>query len=371
MSEPEQCLRYSTVVLFTHIAVIALALMCASCATTRRTYVLERRGVGDLLIPPVAPKKPLKVRGVAAGCNTATDPLRLRGADVEVAVPSPSGFKAVRDRLAALEENGCLRPGAALLLADLILHSMQISTRAAQELRYGVFRDTGFVHLEPGLRIRILAPLLKGGGYRLNSLETAQSGNTVQIRDASEFIGIERAFWIVKERPGAGGVLVELASVERTVDGTTATVPAPVDRFLDLPDWAAHVRLFFLTRAAQVDNDVTIIGARTASLLQSATARFQENPDGYCKQPPDGIVCRPIPAGVAVAPMVAVEVNGVTVLAPPGSTVREALSSAGTASPPPALRVTRQFGRTHIPVQAKNSNDLWTMVLLGGERIAW
>jgi hypothetical protein len=373
-------LRYITVVLLRlrrrRLALLAAATICASCAARKSAYVFEQRDTGDLLTPP-ALKKPALVRAVRAANRPAcgTDSLRWRGQDAELTLPAgePSAveFERLRNVFLALEDDGCLRRGGALRLADAMVERLALPTKAAQELRYGVFRDTGFVHLEPGFRIRIIAPLLKNGGYRLKSVDAAQSGNTIDIRTGEDLIGIERAYWTVAARNEAAGVRIKLESVERTIEGKTAPVSGPVERFLDLPDWAAHVRLFFLTRAARADNDVTVIAARSASLLQSATARFQADPDNYCKHADEGVTCRSVPAGVAVAPMLPVEVNARMWFVAPGSTVREALTVAGMSTAPETLRVWRRFDTRLVPVEPKQTSNLSRMVLVGGERISW
>jgi hypothetical protein len=264
-----------------------------------------------------------------------------------------------------MEDEGCIAPGGAIAIASALIQRMALPTRTAHELRYGALRDTGFIHLEPGFRIRTISPILKGGGYRLKAVEE-QSGNTVTIRTGSEFMGMETAYYTVAAKPASSGLKVDLLSVERTIDGKSQPATEPVERFLDLPEWVSQIRLFFLTRAARSDNDVTIIGARSAALLELATERFQVDPDNYCKQEGEGVVCRAIPAGIAVAPMVAVVVNGTAVYVPPGSTVRQAAPAA-----PDSVRVMRRYGAQYLPVQPQADARLSNIVLLGGERISW
>jgi hypothetical protein len=194
-----------------------------------------------------------------------------------------------------MEDEGCIALGGAIAIADALVQRMTVPTRTAHELRYGSFRDTGFVRLEPGFRIRTIAPLLKGGGYRLKGAEEVPSGNSLTIRTGSEFMGMETAYYAVAGKRGASGVRVELVSVEQMIDGKRRPAAAPGERFLDLPSWADHIRLFFLTRAARSDNDVTIIGARSAALIDGDPA-IPADPDNYCKRAGEDVACRKIPS---------------------------------------------------------------------------
>jgi hypothetical protein len=117
---------------------------------------------------------------------------------------------------------------------------------------------------------------------------------------------------------------------------------------------------------------MTLLGANTVEAIESATQHFLERPDVYCKAPEPGIVCKWVPAGIALTPRLGVEVNGRTVLIAPGDTLGHALQAAGAKPAEVAGRLTveRPFAGRLIPVHSDPpGSGLLPLVLIGGERI--
>src|SRR5579862_2254437 len=100
--------------------------------------------------------------------------------------------------------------------------------------------DAGFIDLEPGWRLRVVVPILKSGGYRLDLGQTQTSGNTVSL-SASDFLGYEVAYYAVVPRGGP-----QFITAEVTHDGQTAPQPRPLVRWFELPRGVRHVRLIYL-----------------------------------------------------------------------------------------------------------------------------
>lgn len=95
-----------------------------------------------------------------------------------------------------------------------------------------------YIDLEPGWRLRVVTPILKSGGYRLQTTGETSGGNTVTLSVGDDFLGYETAYYAVEARHG-----VEFVSAETTRDGHTTPQPRPVAHLFQLPRGVRHVRL--------------------------------------------------------------------------------------------------------------------------------
>jgi hypothetical protein len=157
--------------------------------------------------------------------------------------------------------------------------------------------SSSFIDLQPGWRLRVVTPMLKSGGYRLQPSAQQVSGNTVTLSAGSDFLGYEVSYYAVKARR------VEFVSAQVTRGGTTVPQAQPIVRLFELPRGMRHVRLIFLLRVSQADHDMAVAAAKDIAALEALTSRVLANPADGCRSSASA-TCKWIPAGIAVVPEV-------------------------------------------------------------------
>lgn len=188
-----------------------------------------------------------------------------------------------------------------LLLLGCVVSSALLpgcARRAAPIAAVPTAASRDFVDLRPGWRLRVVTPLLKSGGFKLQTFVTQVSGNTVTLSDGGELQGYETAFYEVAAHPG-GGVRISFASAEVTKQGVSVPQPRPVVPLFDLPPRARFVRLVFLTRISQADHDMAVLAAHDLAAVDRLAAEIQANPRA-CVSAGRDHYCGWIPAGIAV-----------------------------------------------------------------------
>jgi len=169
-----------------------------------------------------------------------------------------------------------------------------------------------YIDLEPGWRLRIIAPITKSGTYHVNLQSSAEQGNVISLKASDDLIGYETAYWALTARPG-GGVSVHLTSAEMTKEGKSEAIATPTRALVHVPKYARFLRIFYLTRKSAADHDMALLGAGQFARLEAFTNRLREAPQDACAdQPRERIYCEWIPAGMAVRQQVPKIVDGVT-----------------------------------------------------------
>jgi len=159
--------------------------------------------------------------------------------------------------------------------------------------QYGLSRDHSYIDIEPGWRLRVVTPLLKSGGYRVQTAtESRTSGLNVELRADSDFLGYELAYYAFEPKGR-----IRLTSVEARLNGNVEPRTQPTAKLFDWPKDARFLRLVFLTRASTADHDMAVLTARRFEDLDSWTAKLQAEPTTACKSTP---YCSWIPGGIAV-----------------------------------------------------------------------
>lgn len=160
-----------------------------------------------------------------------------------------------------------------------------------------------FVDLEPGWRLRIIAPITKSGSYsvKMNAVETPGRGITLKTSD--DLIGYETAYWAVAARAFGGGITIRLTSAELTRNGQPEPIAMPMRAAVHVPGYAHFVRLFYLTRKSDADHNMAIAGVGRFDQLEAFSKALRESPNETCaSRPRERIYCDWIPVGVAVRP---------------------------------------------------------------------
>jgi hypothetical protein len=146
-----------------------------------------------------------------------------------------------------------------------------------------------YVDLQPGWRLRVITPLLAGGGYQVKGRQS-QEGNTITLETRNDFLGFETAYYTI-----GAGLKVEFANAEVTRDGQTAPQAKPVHPLFAMRRGMKLMRLVFLERGSSATHDMAVLTARNLATLEDLTAKVRAQPAQGCNAN-----CEWVPAGIAV-----------------------------------------------------------------------
>jgi hypothetical protein len=381
---------------------LVLALLVTSGCAPRRTpapsnWRFEVATRPDRLVPP-AELRPVKhvyrvplngLRFGRPGCQLQSDGFTLRTlhgslqlsfADALVTngrEPLDAAERLRQDSL-RLEDNGCLSEGSAMRIAQSLVESLPLSSRGAFGMRYGAYELNGAVTLEPGFRLKVVAPLLKSG---YSEIKTALAPNSKpgQLEVNVEGLeGFETSYYDIRPRSG-GGVEFALASVEQNRIGKITNPLAPAAFQFDIAPGISHFRLLFLRRLSIADRDISLLGGESWSVLLSSAQRFDTVPGSVseCTTTP-GLQCVAVTAKTAILSEVGVTINGQRAYVPIGGNLAELLNNFGfeTQAQQDAalakLKVERVWHGQYYPI-AFDGKDTRTfgLVLFPGDRVSW
>ena len=165
------------------------------------------------------------------------------------------------------------------------------TARASHFGLYGCYPQTGFVDLQPGMRLKIVRPKL-ADGETLKTEALAQQGLNLTVKT------------------NASGVETQYLDVRPRADGATVDV--------GFDPGITHYRLFFLARQLErAGRKITLAGARSRQELEAASNSL----DPYCARP--GATCLAVSDGTVIGAEIGVRVNGKPSFVPLGAAVRE------------------------------------------------
>jgi hypothetical protein len=153
-----------------------------------------------------------------------------------------------------------------------------------------------FVELEPGWRVQVVTPILKSGGFLLQSASQQEEGNTITLRAGDDFQGYETAIYAFSATRK-----VLLTEVTRNHAGQITHPPKPLHRRLRVPARLRHIRLLFTLKVSDADHNMAILAATDPARLQALTQKVQATPAAACRNSRHEY-CEWIPAGIAVRP---------------------------------------------------------------------
>jgi hypothetical protein len=194
---------------------------------------------------------------------------------------APRHFILTRDASRELLLPPGVRPGAGPEL-QCPESTTPFTPRASHYSVHGCYVRDGFVDLQPGMRLKIVQPVL-ANGQPLQTEVTAQQGLNLTAR--TNAIGVETR-------------LVEVSA-------------------LGFPRDIVHHRLFFLARDLGRERKITLIGARTRADLDDATHSLE----AYCAAPESP--CLAVSTGMVIGAQIPVTVRGQTRYVPLGASLRE------------------------------------------------
>ncbi len=149
-----------------------------------------------------------------------------------------------------------------------------------------------FIDLEPGWRLRVITPLVAGGGYVVKTASAEERGNSIALKTGRDFLGYETAYYDV--RPGLS---VRFTNAQVTRKGKSTPQPQPAHPLFRMGRGMRHMRLVFLERGSATTHDMAVLTAKTLANLDELTVRLQSSPSNGCQRG-----CEWVPAGIAVRP---------------------------------------------------------------------
>ena len=160
--------------------------------------------------------------------------------------------------------------------------------------------DLTYIDLQSGWRIRVVAPILKSGGHKLQLEEVHNQNGTITMTTGKDFEGYETDYYEVHNAESLLTIAFRSAEIRRN-DGSMRRALHPLTPLFHLPNETRYVRLLFLTRSSDRDHDQAILTAPSREKLESLTNQVQSNPAQACNSQP-ALTCVWVPAGVAVRP---------------------------------------------------------------------
>lgn len=145
------------------------------------------------------------------------------------------------------------------------------------------------VDLEPGWRIRVITPLVAGGGYK-PKLKEVERGNTITLQVGDDFLGYETAYYDI-----GPDSKIRFTSAELMRDGKASPQAKPLHPLFAARRGTKHVRLVYLERGTSTIHDMAVVSARNLTTLEELTAKVRSSPADGCNTG-----CEWVPAGIAV-----------------------------------------------------------------------
>lgn len=214
--------------------------------------------------------------------------------------------------------------------------------------RYDNYRQSGFVNLDPDMRLRIEAPI-----EGTKAAETA----TYRLQPANE-----------------QSLSITLDSIQ--ISGqASGEQPPRTDYLKQVPD-NVYLRLYFQLRHPLPGQNAVLLQAPSQGKLNEAAGAFEEAPEKYCATPEQpGVRCILFPKGTALKAEIKVKVKKKMLFVSLGGTVADALAAYGADDPAALshrLHLTRIWQMRRVPVKFdRDSTAILGFPLIGGDRIGW
>lgn len=200
-----------------------------------------------------------------------------------------------------------------------------LNPRGAHFAVLGCYTETGYVDLQPGMRLKLVKPVT-ANGEPLKTEVVGQEGLTLAIKT------------------NATGV------------DTTYHEYVPGHAFLGLPPQLTYARLFLRARLSAQDRQITVAAYPSVEARQRST-------DEYCRTQPEA--CLVIPYGSVIAAEQRVYANTKVIYVPMGAT-------AGEVYRGPGLRLFRRWKGKLVEIRPwPAAANLAGVPLNPGDRLEW
>ena len=287
-------------------------------------------------------------------------------------------FDQFREAALKLEDNGCLPVRAAERISQQLIGAVPMEARSAYWVRYGNTIQKGAINLEAGLRLKVVAPLLKPGYTDIKTQIATNSKPGALEVNVEGLEGFETAYYMLRPRRD-GGLEFALISVEQNRIGVITKVSKPVGFHFTKEPNAQHYQLMFMRRVSIADRDIALLGAPTWKLLLETAHRFDTVPGAVndCDKVP-GLDCIAMTKKSAINSETGVMANGRMVYVPVGGTVRDVLGAAGVSEHQDqkkvlaTLKVERPWHEVPVPVEFdRGAAGTLGLVVIAGDRVSW
>ena len=220
--------------------------------------------------------------------------------------------------------------------------------------RNGNYRQSGFVNLNPGMRLRIEVPIPRAGA-------------------AAAALGYEKATYSLQAAKQQS-LSVSLDSIQVSGQASREHLPR-TDYLKNVPD-DVYLRLYVQLRHPLPGQNIVLLQAPSQGKLNEASGAFEEAPAQYCATPEQpGVRCIIFPSGTSAKAEVQVKVKKKFLFVPLGGTVADALAAYGADDPAHLahrLKVTRIWQMRRVPVKFdRDSTAILGFALTGGDNISW
>lgn len=189
---------------------------------------------------------------------------------------------------------------ACLLLVIVATFTFGTACRNHPEADHPAPLDRAYIQIEPGWRLRVVAPVLKSGGFDMHIKEQRQENGVVVLKTGEDFEGYETDFYRVTSK--SDGLNVRLSSARITRPDKKEMLPLrPLDSILDLPRYTQSLRLLFLVRESESDHDQAVLSATSAQDMDAITNAVLEHPIENCRAQTQA-ACAWVPRGIVIRP---------------------------------------------------------------------
>jgi hypothetical protein len=187
----------------------------------------------------------------------------------------------------------------AVLFLSLVAVSVVGCRHAKPPVASVISRDSGYLDLQLGWRLRVVTPILESGQYKVKTEEQQGDDGTINFQVGKGFLGYQTDYYSVKSR-GDGRLIVAFQRGEFiSPDQRKTNKSSPAVNLFDIANDTRWVRLLFLTRVSETDHDEAVLSSASRTDLDELTAEVESSPVANCKPQQDGL-CSWVPQGIAV-----------------------------------------------------------------------
>jgi hypothetical protein len=345
-------------------------------------YRLEQMGNELVVLPPPysnrARGKAIRIDLPAIGesrsengtrCSVASGPFKLTGtvSGWKVALPSLRTwsresargvflrhFEGFISQIDALAGKGCISARDAVHFEEAIREAVPATVHDTMLYRYRYRSGSGFVNLEPGMRVMI---------------------QRAEYNRSGEFQGSETVYYRVS-RDSRGELHFRPVKTEH--QGRARILPDDLD-LGDRIHSSKYARLFLSGNLVprNLNYAALVIAARNLKELDSMTRELEKRPQAGCPAPSKNeVVCKPYSGLVTVIAELRVRVNGkkhFVSLGANGANLRGVLEEAGKSpcvADPHSLRIKREFLGHPAPLVFNSATDaIMYLTVVANDRI--
>ena len=160
--------------------------------------------------------------------------------------------------------------------------------------------ERAYIDIEPGWRLRVVAPILKSGSFDMHIKEQHQENGVVVLKTGEDFEGYETDFYAVTSKSDGLNIRLSSARITRP-DNKEMEALRPLDPILHLPRDTHHFRLLFLVRESGADHDQAVLAATSTQDIDALTNAVLQHPIENCITQSQA-TCAWVPRGIVIRP---------------------------------------------------------------------